>query len=127
MLERKVFLANPKHQNCVSQCGKHYCSAQNNKNGDCMSIQVCLIPWMNFNHKENGEKKLFLLNQGIDIVYPNEVNMIIVPIAKRMEIIPSLQVCIISWMNFDYKGNAGKKSFSCKSEALISCIPTWRA
>ena len=29
-----------------------------------------------------------------------------------------------SW--FDYKANGGKKSFSCKSKASISCIPTTR-
>ena len=34
----------------------------------------------------------------------------------------SIQVCLISWMNFDYEENGGKKHFSCKSKALISCI-----
>ena len=28
-----------------------------------------------------------------------------------MEIIMSIQVCLISWMNFDYKKNGGKKAF----------------
>ena len=69
MLERKAFLANPKHHYRVYQGGEHDCSA--NK--------------------------------------------------KRMEIIMSIQVCLISWVNFDYKG--GNKSLSCKSKASISCIP----
>ena len=34
MVERKAFLANPKHQYCVSQSGEHNCSAHNKKNGD---------------------------------------------------------------------------------------------
>ena len=34
MLERKAFLANPKHQYRVSQQGKHDCYAHNKKNGD---------------------------------------------------------------------------------------------
>ena len=34
MVERKAFLANPKHQYRVSQCGEHDCSAPNKKNGD---------------------------------------------------------------------------------------------
>ena len=34
MVERKVFLANPKHQYRVSQRREHDCSAHNEKNGD---------------------------------------------------------------------------------------------
>ena len=39
--------------------------------------------------------------------------MIVVPIRKRIEIIMSIKVCPISWMNINYKKNGGKKSFSC--------------
>ena len=42
-------------------------------------------------------------------MFPNEENMIVVPITKRMEIDMSIQVCLISWMNFDYEENGGKK------------------
>ena len=88
-----------------------------------MSIQVCLIPWMVKNYKESGgRKKLLLQIQSINIVYPNEENMIVVPITKRKEIIISIQVFLISQINFDYKENVGKKNFSCKSKASISCI-----
>ena len=67
---------------------------------------------MNFNYKGNGgKKKLFLPNQNINIMYPSMENMIVVPLTKRMEIITSLQVHIISWMNFDYSKNSGKKVF----------------
>ena len=41
---------------------------------------------------------------------PNEEDMIVL-ITKRMEFITSIQVCLISWMNFDYKENGGKKVF----------------
>ena len=34
MVERKAFLANPKHQYHVSKYGEHDCSAYNKKNGD---------------------------------------------------------------------------------------------
>ena len=33
-MERKAFLANPKHQYCVSLYGEHDCYAHNKKNGD---------------------------------------------------------------------------------------------
>ena len=61
-----------------------------------MSIQVCLISRMNINYKENGEKKSFSCkSKNINIMYPNEKNVIVVPIIKRMEIITSIQVCLI--------------------------------
>ena len=52
--------------------------------GIIAGIQLCLISRMNFNNKENGGKKwkeklFFLPNKSFSIVYPNEVNMIIVP------------------------------------------------
>ena len=40
-----------------------------------------------------------------------------------MDIIMSIQVCLISQMNINYKENGGKKSVSCKSKASISCFP----
>ena len=58
-----------------------------------------------------AERMFFLQIQGSNIVYPNVENMIVMPITKRMEIIMSIQVCLISWMNFDYKENGGKKAF----------------
>ena len=44
------------------------------------------------------------------------VNMIVMPKAKRMEIVMGIQVYLIPRMNLDYKENSGKKSFSCKSK-----------
>ena len=60
-----------------------------------MGIQVCPISRMNFDNKENGGKKHFLHIQSINIMYPNEENMIVVPITKKIEIIMSIQVCLI--------------------------------
>ena len=37
--------------------------------------------------------------------------MIAMPITKRMEFAIGIQVCLISWMNFEYMENAGKKAF----------------
>ena len=59
-------------------------------------------------------------------MYPNAENMIVVPMRNGMEIIMSIQVCHISQMDFDYKENSGKKSFSYKSKTSVSCIPLWR-
>ena len=56
------------------------------------------------------ERKLFLQIQSINIMYSNEDNMIVVPITKRMVIVMSFQVCLISWMNFDYEENGGDKA-----------------
>ena len=72
---------------------------------------------MDFDYKENGGKKSFLQIQSINIVYPNNENMIVVPITKGMEIIMTIQVCLISRISFDYTKNGGKKSFFCKSKA----------
>ena len=41
-------------------------------------------------------------------MHPNVENMIVVPIRKRMEIIISIKVCPILWVNINYKE---KKSF----------------
>ena len=57
------------------------------------------------------EKKLFLHIQSINILHPNVENMIVMPITKRMEIISSIQVCLISRVNFDHKENGRKKAF----------------
>ena len=48
-----------------------------------INIHVCLISLMNFNNKENRKEKLFLPNQSINIVYPKEVNMIVMPNTKK--------------------------------------------
>ena len=61
-MERKAFLAYPKHQYHVSQCGEHGCSANNKMNRDYYKYQVCLISWMNIDCKENGGKKAFFPN-----------------------------------------------------------------
>ena len=53
---------------------------------------------------------------------PNEEDMIVMPITKRMEFIISIQVSIISQMNFDYNENGGRKRLSCESKASISSI-----
>ena len=56
------------------------------------------------------ESKLFLQIQSINIMHPNEENMIVMPITKRMEVVMGIQVYLISWINFDYEENRGKKA-----------------
>ena len=48
--------------------------------------------------------------------------MIVASRTERKEFIISIQVRLISQMNFDYKENGGEKGFSCKSEVSISWI-----
>ena len=57
------------------------------------------------------EIKLFLQIQSINVVYPNVDNMIAKPTTKRKETIMSIQVCLLSLMNFDNMENGGKKAF----------------
>ena len=57
------------------------------------------------------ERKLFLRNQSINIMYPITKNKIAMLITKGIEIVMGIQVCLISWMNFDCKENGGKKAF----------------
>ena len=54
------------------------------------------------------ERKLFLLIPSVNIMYPNEENMISMPITKTMEIVTGIQ---ISWMKFHYEENGEKKAF----------------
>ena len=58
-----------------------------------------------------AETKLFLQIKGINIMYPNMENKIVVPVTKGIEIIMSIQVCLNSWKNFHFKENGGKKAF----------------
>ena len=44
-------------------------------------------------------------------MYPKEENMIVVPITKRMEIITSIQVYLISWININYNKMVERKVF----------------
>ena len=68
------------------------------------------------------ERKAFLANPKMNIVYPNETNMIVVTITKRIEIVTGFQVCLILWMNINFKEKGEKKSFSSKSKATVLCI-----
>ena len=100
------------HQYRVSQWGEHNCSAHNKKNGDYYEYPS-LSHFMDEHWLQEKwrKEKLFLQIQNINIVYPNEENMIVVPITKRIEIITSTQVCLFSWVNINYKENGGKKLF----------------
>ena len=60
------------------------------------------------------ERKAFVSNPKHQYRVSNMGNMIVVPITKRVETIMSIQACLFSWINFDLKENAGKKTFSHK-------------
>ena len=42
---------------------------------------------------------------------PNEENMIVAPITKRIEIVMGIQLCLILRINFDCKENGREKAF----------------
>ena len=46
--------------------------------------------------------------------------------AHRMETNTSIKVYLIPQVNIKYWEKGGRKSFSCKSIALILCIPIWK-
>ena len=78
---------------------------------------------MNFDYKENGVKKSFSCQtKASNIVYPNVENMIVVPITKRMEIVTSIQVCIISRMPLILRKMVERKAFltNPKHQYLLS-------
>ena len=62
-------------------------------------------------------------NQSINVVHPNEDNMTVMPITKRMEIITRTQVCLISQMNIDYKENGGKNWFFSQIQSINIVYP----
>ena len=91
MVERKAFLANPKHQCRVSQCGELDCSAHNEKNVDCYVYPSLTHFGDELQLQVKWRKEtLFLQIQSINIVYPYKENMIVAPITKRMKIIMSI-------------------------------------
>ena len=47
-------------------------------------------------------------------MHPKVKNMIVVPNHKKVEIFIRIQICLISWMNFNYKESGGKKAFPYK-------------
>ena len=71
------------------------------------------------------EMKLFFQIQSINIMYPNVENMIVVPIIERMEIVMNIQVCLISWINFDVE-NGGKKAFLANLKHQYRVPQIWR-
>ena len=56
---------------------------------------------------------LFVQIHNVNIMYPNQENMIVLPLAKRKEIIMSIKVCLVSQMSINYKEHGGEKSFFC--------------
>ena len=58
-MEGKVFIARSKHQYLVSQWEGLVHGGRSQKNEIIMIINVCLISWISFDSKENGETKSF--------------------------------------------------------------------
>ena len=74
MVERKAFLSNLKHQYRVSQYGEQDCSANSKRNGD----------YYEYPSLSHFTDELCLKIKSMNIVYPKEENMIVMPIKKRI-------------------------------------------
>ena len=57
-------------------------------------------------------------------MYPDRENMIVVPITKRIDIITRIYVCVISWMNFEYKRNGGSINIVYANGENMILVPT---
>ena len=80
MVVREDSAIKPKHQCHLSQRGEWVYSAQSWKEKKiAMWIHVCCNWQMNFNLKKWWKKKLFLWNQNINVIYPNEENEFMAP------------------------------------------------
>ena len=112
MVEEKLFLQ-VQNSNIVSPNEENMIVMPITKRMEIiMIIHVCFISRMNFDYQENGEKKSFSYeSEACNIIYPNDANMIVVPIRKGIEIITSIHVCLISQININYKEYGGQKSF----------------
>ena len=124
---KKSFLCKSKASISCIQWAEHDCSANNKKNGDYYE-RPSLSHFMDelWLWGKWWKEKLFFQIQSISIMYHNVKNMVVVPIRKRLGIIMSIQVHLISQMNFECEENDRKKSFSCKSKASTSFIPMLR-
>ena len=69
------------------------------------------------------ERKLFLPNQSINIMFPNEENMIVVPTNKKIKIITSIQLCLVPQLNINYKECGGKISFFLQIHSIYIVYP----
>ena len=132
LVERKSFLANPKHRYQVSQCEEHDRSAYNKKKWRLVWVpKFVSFPRWTLITRKTVKRKAFLANPKDQYrVSQWGENYCSAHDKKNWDYYdcPSLHHFIISWMNFDYKENGGKNSFSCKSKASISCITmrkTW--
>ena len=86
-----------------------------------MRIQVYPI-WWTFILMKKVEKKLLLQNQSINMLYPYEKNVCIVPNNEKNGDYYQ-NPCLPIWrMNFDSKENGRRKSFSCNAKASKLCF-----
>ena len=127
MVERKAFLANPKHECHVSQSREHDCSAHNKKNGEHNELSNFVIShgWTLFIRKMVG-KKAFLANWKDQYCVSQYREHDCSAHNERNGDYNNIQVCLISRVNINYEENGGKKSFCCKPKGSISCIPMQR-
>ena len=121
---KKAFLANPKHQYHLSQCGEQDCHAKNKKNGVYYGYPS-LSPFLNklWLKRKWWKEKLFWQIQSIKIMYPimekYDCN------ANNKKNGDCYEYPILSHFTDELwlYGKWWRESFSCKSKASISCIP----
>ena len=80
MVEREAFFMKPKRQWCLAQRVEQAFSPQTGKEKRLLgkSMSVLIDRWtLNFNN--GGKGSFFSWNQSINIIYPNERNVFMVP------------------------------------------------
>ena len=123
-MEKKASLMKPKHQCLLSQWEEWVYSAQSWKERRlvCESMFAQNEKWT-FALKNWLKEKLFLWNQNINVIYPNEENKIIVLNHEIKMKLPCEFVFapIEKWTLIPKNG--GKRSFFYKAKAPMSFMP----
>ena len=70
-----------------------------------------------------AERKLFLQVQCSIIILPNVDNMSAMPITKIMQVVASIQVCLVSWMNINYKEKWWKEKLFLQIQSIKIMYP----
>ena len=75
--------------------------------------------------KKWWKEKLFLSSQSMNVIYPNEENMFMVPNMKKKRLLHASIFVTIDKITFIAK-NGGRKTISHQAKASVSFIPIRR-
>ena len=122
-MEREAFVMKPKHQCHLSQWGEWLYGAQSWKERRLL-ICVCLNWQSNFNSKKWWKEKLFLWNQGINVIYPNEHNEFMVANQEKKKWLLCDSVFVLIDRRTLILKHSENKSVLNETKASMLFIPT---